>query len=220
MPVSPARRPSNIDLMSSRRASSSATGSLRQLAARYVNAQLVLRRAGCALHDDVAPPLAAAGLLLSLVKKDFPETAASVDEAASAMETAMAGLRALVRELNPSPVDRLGLKNALALYAERDSRIRLEYTAQGSLPRAVAATLFDLVTEALQAAAAAKAICIRVSGRARISIRISSSGGVMAAEFLFIMEELARKSGITVRISSKRSTIVSILYAGRRSVGR
>jgi signal transduction histidine kinase len=63
-----------------------------------------LRRAGKTLHDDVGPLLAAAGLRLQLLRMDHPGTADQVDELLATLDDAMERVRALSRELSPSPV--------------------------------------------------------------------------------------------------------------------
>lgn len=63
-----------------------------------------LRRAGKTLHDDVGPLLAAAGLQLQLLRMDHPAAADQVDELLATLDDAMERVRALSRELSPSPV--------------------------------------------------------------------------------------------------------------------
>lgn len=206
--------------MASRRVSNSAG----RLAAKYIEAHAELTRAGRSLHDDVAPPLAGAGLLLSLIKTDFPETSASVDEAAAALEDAMEHIRTLSQDLNPSPADRIGLRNALFQFAAKDKRIKLLYKATLQPTRDVATALYELTVAAIQAAsdAGATRIQIRVSGTAKIAIRISDNGAQRfnRTELFYIMEALAKKSGIVLQISTNQSTIVSLAYANRRATGR
>src|SRR5258706_6692666 len=90
-----------------------------QLAELLVRAGADRQRAGRVLHDDVGPLLSAAGLRLQLLRMDFPETAEALREAMQALDAAMERVRALSQELNPSPVFRVGLKNALGDLVER-----------------------------------------------------------------------------------------------------
>ena len=48
-----------------------------------------LRRAGKALHDDVGPLLAAAGLRLQLLRMDHPQAAEQVNELLGTLDDAM-----------------------------------------------------------------------------------------------------------------------------------
>jgi signal transduction histidine kinase len=62
-----------------------------------------IEHAGKALHDEIGPLLSAAGLRLQLLKMDFPETAGSVREITQTLDEAIDRVRALSRQLNPSP---------------------------------------------------------------------------------------------------------------------
>src|SRR5579871_5695404 len=90
-----------------------------RLAGACVEARAKLRYASRALHDDVGSLLAVAGLRLQLVRMDHPELAARVNEVSEALEGVMDRVRKLTRELDPSPVARTGLKNALLDLAEQ-----------------------------------------------------------------------------------------------------
>ena len=68
------------------------------------SATTLIERAGRILHDDVGSLLTASGLRLQLVKMDFPDAAAQVDEVLAILDDAMERLRALSQELAPSPV--------------------------------------------------------------------------------------------------------------------
>jgi signal transduction histidine kinase len=62
-----------------------------------------LRRAGQILHDDIAPLLVGAGLQLTLLRMDHPETSPQVNEILSTLDDAMERVRRLSQELAPSP---------------------------------------------------------------------------------------------------------------------
>jgi signal transduction histidine kinase len=72
-----------------------------------------MRRASGLLHDEVGSLLAVAGLRLQLLSMDFPEAGPRVAEVAAALDGVMEHVRKLSRQLEPSPVRRTGLKNAL-----------------------------------------------------------------------------------------------------------
>jgi signal transduction histidine kinase len=63
-----------------------------------------LRRAGKTLHDDVGPLLASAGLRLQLLRMDHPQAAEQISELLVTLDDAMERVRALSRELSPSPL--------------------------------------------------------------------------------------------------------------------
>src|ERR1700693_2173210 len=92
-----------------------------------------LRRASSLLHDEVGALLAVAGLRLQLLSMDFPEARARVAEVAEALDGVMEQVRKLSRQLEPSPVRRTGLKNALIDLAETFGAVTLRYTATAAL---------------------------------------------------------------------------------------
>ena len=62
-----------------------------------------IKSAGKALHDDVAPLLAGAGLQLQLLRMDHPEATAQVDQVLAMLDDAMEKIRKLSQQLAPSP---------------------------------------------------------------------------------------------------------------------
>lgn len=62
-----------------------------------------IERAGKALHDEIGPMLSAAGLRLQLLRMDFPETAARVEELTESLDQVIDRVRALSQDLKPSP---------------------------------------------------------------------------------------------------------------------
>lgn len=194
-----------------------------ELAALCAESRSTLTRAGRALHDDVGPQLAGAGILLSLVRSDFPKAALEVQEALSALDQAMERVRALSQELNPSPVDRLGLRNALLRLAEEDPRVEVTYSATAKPPREVASVLYETAAAAIRAAANAGAerIQVGVTGGAGLRLRVADDGRAAGrTRALAVTTKLAEAAGLAVTISTIKSTIVSISYAVRSSVGR
>jgi signal transduction histidine kinase len=194
-----------------------------QLAELCAKAQATLARAGRALHDDVGPQLAGAGLLLSLVKADFPKAAPTVQEVLGALDKAMESVRALSQELNASPVDRLGLQHAFSRLSDRDPRIKVQYSVTATLSRETASALYEAALAAIRAAADAGASRIRVgvTGSAGVRIRVADDGRTAGrARTLSVPLRLAVASGLAVNVTTIKSTIVLISHAVRRSAGR
>ena len=107
-----------------------------QLASLAARAHTQLANAGRALHDDVGPLLAGAGLFLSTAPDD-----PAVKEALAALDQAMERVRALSQQLNSSPADRMGLHKALLRIAEQNPAVEIAYTATAKLPRATASAI-------------------------------------------------------------------------------
>lgn len=194
-----------------------------EIAELCVETQAALANAGRALHDDVGPQLAGAGILLSLVKADYPAAAVPVQQVLAALETAMESVRALSQKLNPSPVDRLGLASALQRLSEREPRMELEYSATAQLPREVASTLYSTTLLVLDAAfrAGAEIARIRVTGNAGVKIRIQDNGRTQGRKRdLAVPALLAKAAGASVSVTTGKGTIVLISHANRRSTGR
>jgi len=198
------------------------------LAKECVRGRWELRRAAQVLHDDVGSLLAVAGLRLQLLCMDFPETAARAAEISEALDGVMEHLRLLSRRLEPSPVRRTGLKNALLDLAESrmvtgDARggvnVVLRYTATATLPPEIADAMYHAIAGAVAAAGKdVRRIMIAVSGSRAMAARVSHDGkyqgrAVAAAALL------ARCAGLTFEVSTEQSTIVSIRYAIRRPSG-
>ncbi len=194
-----------------------------ELAALCAQAQATLARAGRSLHDNVGPQLAGAGMLLSLVKSDFPKATPAVDDILAALDQAMVHVRALSQELNASPVDRLGLQHALRRFSTQDPRVEVTFSATAKPSREVASVLYEAAAAAIRAAlnAGAKRVRVRVTGSAGMRVRVADDGRVAGRlRALAITTKLAQAAGATVTISTIKSTIVSISYGVRRSAGR
>jgi signal transduction histidine kinase len=196
------------------------------LARECVRTYRELRRAAGVLHDDVGSLLAVAGLRLQLLCMDLPEAGARAAEAVKALEGAMEHVRKLSRELEPSPVRRTGLKNAVLNLAEKLGGITLRYTATADLAPSAADALYRAIASALAAASAAPRvtrIAISISGSRSVTARIAHNGSHSNAE-LAAAALLARHSGLGFKVEKQRTktgqgTIVVIQYAGRRSTG-
>ena len=201
----------------------------RECAALYAE----LRRASGLLHDEVGALLAVAGLRLQLLSMDFPEAGPRVAEAADALDGVMEHVRKLSRQLEPSPVRRTGLKNALLDLAEVCGGVTLRYTATAVLAPAAVDAIYRAIASVVTAASAARGItriAISVTGSRSVTARIVWNGGFRSAgRDLAAATLLARHSGMSFEIAASpekkrqnktnQGTIVVIQYAGRRPAG-
>jgi signal transduction histidine kinase len=188
------------------------------LASLAVEAREQLVNTGRALHDDVAPLLAGAGLWLSTAPAD-----PAIKEAMSALDQAMERVREISQQLNQSPVDRMGLQNALLELQQQYPEVDVTYSATAKLSRPAASAIYDAAVQAVRAALMAKAerIQIEVTGDAGLRIRIRDNGRPSGrARTLSLAMKLAQAAGLAMTVTTKNATIVSILYAVRRSTGR
>lgn len=189
-----------------------------QLASLAAHARTHLADAGRALHDDVGPLLAGAGLFLSTAPDD-----PAVKEALAALDQAMERVRALSQQLNPSPADRMGLHKALLRLAEENPALEIAYTATAKLPRAIASAIYDATAAAIDAAAQSQAerIQVTVTGDNALRVTIKDNGRKTArTRALSLPTKLAQASGLRMSLTTKNATIVSIAYGLRRSAGR
>jgi signal transduction histidine kinase len=200
-----------------------------ELALECVRAYTELRRAAGVLHDDVGSLLAVAGLRLQLLCMDFPEASERAAEASEAIGAAMEHIRKLSRALEPSPVRRTGLKNALLDLAESFPGVTLRYTTAMPLPSVDADAIYRAIANSVAAAS-------RIPGVTRIAISVSGSRALLArvehdgrqrgaGKELAATALLARHAGLGFEIKARQAktrqgTIVVIQYAGRRPTGR
>jgi signal transduction histidine kinase len=204
-----------------------------ELARECVALYTELRRASSLLHDEVGALLAVAGLRLQLVSMDFPETGARVAEVAEALDGVMEQVRKLSRQLEPSPVRRTGLKNALLDLAEEYGGVTLRYTATAVLAPVAVDALYRAIATVVAAAAVTPGVprvAVSVSGSRSVMTRITWNGGFRrVGKDLAVAALLARHSGMSFEIAAKpkqgrqnktnQGTIVVIQYAGRRPPG-
>jgi len=204
-----------------------------ELARECVALYSELRRASSLLHDEVGALLAVAGLRLQLLSMDFPESGTRAAEVAEALDGVMEQVRKLSRQLEPSPVRRTGLKNALLDLAEEFGGVTLRYTATAVLAPAEVDALYRAIASAAAAAAAAPGvtrIAISVTGSRSVTARVALNGRFRnAGKGLAVAALLARQSGMSFEIGAepekkrqhktKQGTIVVIQYAGRRPAG-
>jgi signal transduction histidine kinase len=204
-----------------------------ELARGWVAARVELRRAAQVLHDDVGSLLAVAGLRLQLLTMDHPATQGRAAEIGEALDGVMQHLRKLSRELEPSPVRRTGLKNALLDLVESSIvstgvDIGLRYTATATLAPAAADAMYLAIESAVTAAAGspksrrpknAGRITIAVSGSRSVTARISHAGQTKSmSQDLAGASMLAAHAGLGFEVQvTKKGTIVSISHAIQRS---
>jgi signal transduction histidine kinase len=197
------------------------------LARACVQAQAELRRAGRALHDEIGSLLAVAGVRLQLLRMDVPDLAERTQELGEVLDRAMEAVRALSRDLDPSPVRRLGLKNALLglakLHSEaRRRQVTVRYTVSGALPPEVAEVIYEAASRAVMAAAGrADVTRIRISatGARSVTVRVANNGRPRPDSSLLMAAMLARHAGLSFETATGKGTIVSIRYALRRPSG-
>ncbi len=211
----------------------SKTSPADELARECVALYAELRRASGLLHDEVGALLAVAGLRLQLLSMDFPDAGARVAEVAEALDGVMEQVRKLSRQLEPSPVRRTGLKNALIDLSETLGCVTLRYSATAVLAPVAVDAVYRAIASVVAAASTARGVTrvvISVSGSRSVTVRIAWNGGFRSAgRDLTAAALLARHSGmkfdITASPEKKRQnktihgTIVVIQYAGRRTAG-
>lgn len=204
-----------------------------ELARECVALYTELRGASSLLHDEVGALLAVAGLRLQLLSMDFPEAGVRVAEVAEALDGVMEHVRKLSRQLEPSPVRRTGLKNALLDLAETFGGVALRYTATAVLAPAAVDALYRAIASAVATAAAAPGVtrvAISVTGSRSVTARIVWNGRLRGSgKDLAAAALLAHHAGMSFEIAANpekirqnktiQGTIVVIQYAGRRPAG-
>jgi signal transduction histidine kinase len=205
-----------------------------ELARELAAARVELRRAAQVLHDDVGSLLAVAGLRLQLLRMDHPELAQPelaqrTSEVSEALDGVMQHLRTLSRELEPTPVRRTGLKNALldlaeARMQETGADVALRYTATATLAPAAADAMYQAIDAALASAVAsvpakARRVTLSVSGSRSLTARIGYAGRPkLRTTSLAAAGLLAGHAGLQFDVQvTKSGTIVSIRHANHRS---
>jgi signal transduction histidine kinase len=197
------------------------------LARACVQAQTELRRAGRALHDEIGALLAVAGVRLQLLRMDLPDLAERTRELGEVLDRAMEAVRALSQDLDPSPVRRLGLKNALLGLAKRHSEARrrqvtVRSTMSGALPPEVAEVIYQAASHAIMAAAGRPGVTrirITAAGARSVTVRVADNGKPGPNSSLAMAAMLARHAGLGFEMATGKGTIVSIRYAIRRTSG-
>src|SRR3984957_19327065 len=178
------------------------------------------------LHDTVGQNLTALGLQLDLARMDFelaaPEACRRIEEVQKVLETIMEDVRAYSYRLNPSTVERAGLRSAFdrLLDGVRErfaGNVRLNVDPSLKLDPAIAPALFQIAQEAIENAvrhAGCSAIEIAVkSTRNGPSLEVRDNGrGFDAADLvsgrrglgMLSMEHYAAQAGLSLSIVSGR----------------
>jgi signal transduction histidine kinase len=111
------------------------------------------------LHDSVGQNITAFGLQLDLLRMDveqaLPGSGARIGEMQSVLEEMMERVRAYSHELNPSTVERAGLRSALDRLAGRlrerfSGTLRLNVDPSLKLDRGVASAMYQIAQEAVE----------------------------------------------------------------------
>jgi signal transduction histidine kinase len=178
------------------------------------------------LHDSVGQNLTAFGLQLDLLRMDLeeklPGSGARVDEMQTVLEEIMEKVRAYSHELNPSAVERAGLRSALDRLAGRirdrfSGTLRVNVDPSLKLDPGLASALYQIAQEAVENSVQHSGctmieITVRTaSDRTYMEVRDNGRGfdpGDLAGGFrglgLLTMEHYAAQAGLDLAVSSTR----------------
>ena len=222
---------------------STAEQELRQTVLSALNAQESdRRRASKFLHDSVGQNLTALGLQLDLVRMDLeapaPEASARLAEIQKMLETMMQQVRDYSYELNPSIVERAGLRPALERLVARlgpnfSGSFRLEADPSLKTDVRIASALYHIAQEAIENAiqhASCSVIKIALKSRRSgpvLEVRDNGRGfdpaeivGVRRGLGLLSMEHYAAQAGLELSISSSPEGGTAVRAAVGRGSGR
>jgi len=180
------------------------------------------------LHDSVGQNLTALGLQLDLVRMDIeavsPETCGRISEIQQVLGTMMEQVRGYCYELNPSAVERAGLRSALDRMAERlrtrfSGTLRVNVDPSLKLDPELSKALFHIAQEAAENSvqhSSCSTIEIAVkSTRIGTFLEVRDNGrgfepadpiGGCRGLGLLSMEHYAAQAGLDLRISSSPKT--------------
>jgi PAS domain S-box-containing protein len=180
------------------------------------------------LHDSVGQNLTALGLQLDLVRMDLegisPELQSRIGEVQQLLETMMEEVREYSYELNPSTVERAGLRSALDRFLVRiksrfPGTVRVNVDPSLKIDPKIAAALYQIAQEAVENAvqhSSCSSIEIAVkSSRTGIYLEVRDNGrGFDPADLdsarrglgLLSMEHYAAEAGFELDIASGRET--------------
>jgi signal transduction histidine kinase len=190
--------------------------------------ELDRKRASQFLHDSVGQNMTALGLQLDLIGMDLetlsPETCARIVEIQKMLEGMMSEVREYSYELNPSTVERAGLRAALDKLAARtrthfDGAIHLHADPSVKIDPKVASAYYHVADEAV-ANAAQHAACSAIeialqSSRSGPILEVRDNGrgfdtgdilGARRGLGLLSMEHYAAEAGLELSIASNRDT--------------
>jgi two-component system NarL family sensor kinase len=183
------------------------------------------------LHDSVGQTLTAFGLQLDLLRMDVqaavPGSGARIGEMQSILEEMMEQVRAYSHELNPSTVERVGLRPALDRLAVRvrerfSGTLRLNVDPSLKLDPGVASAMFQIAQEAVENSVQHSGctmieVTVRsMSGRSYLEVRDNGRGfdlGDLSSSCrglgLLSMEHYAAQAGLDLAVrSARRGTTV------------
>ena len=180
------------------------------------------------LHDKIGQNLTALGLQLDLVRMDLetvsPDTSTRVVEMQELLETMMEEVREYSYELNPSTVERAGLRSALDRLTGRirsrfTGSLRVNADPSLKLDPKIASAMYQIAQEAVENAvqhSSCSSIEIAVkSTRSGPSVEVRDNGrGFDPADImggrrglgLLSMEHYAAQAGLNLSIKSDRET--------------
>jgi signal transduction histidine kinase len=179
--------------------------------------EAVLARVSRLLHDDVSQVLSAVGLQLDALRMDFREQAPGVDNRAveiqELLEQAIEQLRDITNELNPSIVERAGLRFALdrLIGKARSSfsgTLRLHFDPSLRVPTLLAKAFYKITDCALEVARTAPGCSLidihvkRAHGEYVLEISDNAEVNENAAAPLgqLLMDYHASKNHVTLRM--------------------
>ncbi len=187
------------------------------------------------LHDSIGQNLTALGLQLDLVRMDLeaisPETCERIVEMQKMIEEMMEDVREYSYELNPSTVERAGLRPALDRLATRvggrfGGAIRLNVDPSLKLAPKVASAMYQIAQEAVENSvqhSGCSMIEVTVkSGKTGTYLEVRDNGrGFDPADLeggrrglgLLSMEHYAAQGGLDVRVVSDRETGTTVRVA-------
>jgi PAS domain S-box-containing protein len=190
------------------------------------------------LHDSVGQNLTAFGLQLDLIRMDLetlsPETCARIADMQRVLESVMESVREYSYELNPSTVERSGLRAALDRLAGRirprfTGTLRINVDPSLKLKPKIASAMYQIAQEAVENAvqhSSCSAVEIAVkSSRNGPSLEVRDNGrgfdpgdtlGGSRGLGLLSMEHYAAQAGLELTIVSDRGagTTVRAAVAG------
>ena len=194
------------------------------------------------LHDSVGQNLTALGLQLDLIRMDLesisPDTCKRIGEIQKLLEEMMESVREYSYELNPSTVERAGLRPALDRLAGRirtrfPGSLRLNVDPSLKLDPKLASALYQILQEAVENAvqhSGCSAIEIAVkSTRTGTILEVRDNGrGFDPADLvsgrrglgLLSMEHYAAQAGLELTISSTRETGTTVRAATSETAER
>ncbi len=188
------------------------------------------------LHDEVGQVLSAVGLQLDVMRLDFetnlPEIAPRTREIQQMLDEAVQRVRSLSYELNPSVVERAGLRLALEHLTARLQKnfagaLQLSYTPSSRIPPAVANAWYKIAELAVENAirhASASNIKVQVKltpSSVVLEVRDNGSGfevDLQRAQSkglgLLLLEHYKSQApiGLQIRSSQGKGTVVRSVY--------